>query len=243
LKVYVLVNNKQIRSESLKPANSRREKKRYQCISFRRAVFVPALRSSKHGPDYDLSPVLHSTQVKTIANGRWKLNLQILKVISSESVNDAFYNYSIQYYIMWLCLTLHVIYVKMIFQSKYLFMVMSMGWDCLETATTSGPTVYPVADEYGEPRWNDIDRKIRSTRRETCPFATLSTANSTWTEPGAKQGLRSERPSTKRLRHGAAIKGCIASPTRLSWFCSQMNLVKQLYILYDALKTVHSNYS
>jgi hypothetical protein len=239
LKVCILVNNKQIRSVSLRRANSRRENRIYQCISFRRAVFVPALRSSKHGPDYDLSPVLHSTQVKTIASGRWKLNLQILKVISSVSVNDAFYNYSIQYYIMWLC----YIYVKVIFQSKYLFMFMSMEWDCLETATTSGPTVYPVADEYGEPRWNDIDRKIRSTRRETCPFATLSTANSTWTEPGANQGLRSERPSTKRLRHGAIIKGCIASLTRLSWFCSQMNLVKQFYILHDVLKTVHSNYS
>jgi hypothetical protein len=38
--------------------------------------------------------------------------------------------------------------------------------------------------EYGEPQWHDTDRGNRRTRRKTCPSATLSTTNPTWTDPG-----------------------------------------------------------
>ena len=41
----------------------------------------------------------------------------------------------------------------------------------------------------------------RNTRGKTCPSATLSTTNPTWTDPG----LRGERPATNRLSHGTAI--------------------------------------
>jgi hypothetical protein len=44
----------------------------------------------------------------------------------------------------------------------------------------------------------------RSTRRKTCPSATLSTTNLTWTDPGSNPGLRGERPATNRLSHGTA---------------------------------------
>jgi hypothetical protein len=44
----------------------------------------------------------------------------------------------------------------------------------------------------------------RSTRGKTCPSATLSTTNPTWTDPGSKPGLRGERPATSRLSHGTA---------------------------------------
>jgi hypothetical protein len=45
----------------------------------------------------------------------------------------------------------------------------------------------------------------RSTRREkTCPGATLSTKNPTWTDPGSNPGLSGERPATNRLSHGTA---------------------------------------
>jgi hypothetical protein len=40
----------------------------------------------------------------------------------------------------------------------------------------------------------------RSTRRKTCPSATLSTTNPTWTDPG----LGGEKPTTNRLSHGTA---------------------------------------
>jgi hypothetical protein len=43
-----------------------------------------------------------------------------------------------------------------------------------------------------------------STRGKTCPSATLSTANPTWTDPGSNPGLRGERPATNRLSHGTA---------------------------------------
>jgi hypothetical protein len=42
----------------------------------------------------------------------------------------------------------------------------------------------------------------RSTRGKTCPSATLSTINPTWTKPGSNPGLRGERPATNRLKHG-----------------------------------------
>jgi hypothetical protein len=35
----------------------------------------------------------------------------------------------------------------------------------------------------------------RSTRGEICPSATLSTTNSTWTDPGSNPGFRGERPA------------------------------------------------
>jgi hypothetical protein len=44
----------------------------------------------------------------------------------------------------------------------------------------------------------------RSTWRKTCPSATLSTTNPTWTDPG----LRGERPATNRLSHDTAYSKC-----------------------------------
>jgi hypothetical protein len=41
----------------------------------------------------------------------------------------------------------------------------------------------------------------RSTRGKTCPSATLSTTNSTWTDPGSNPGFRGERPAANRLSH------------------------------------------
>jgi hypothetical protein len=45
----------------------------------------------------------------------------------------------------------------------------------------------------------------RSDRGKTCPSATLSTTNPTWTDPGSNPGLRGERPATNRLSHGTAL--------------------------------------
>jgi hypothetical protein len=49
----------------------------------------------------------------------------------------------------------------------------------------------------------------RSTRGETCPSATLSTTNSTWTDPGLNPGLRGESPGTNRLKRGTAVFICL----------------------------------
>jgi hypothetical protein len=42
------------------------------------------------------------------------------------------------------------------------------------------------------------------TRNKTCPSATLPTTNPTRNDPGAKSGLRGERPATNRLSHVTA---------------------------------------
>jgi hypothetical protein len=62
------------------------------------------------------------------------------------------------------------------------------------------------------PRWhmsmehwcNDTDRwKLKNSERNL-PNATLFTTNHTWTDLGAKSGLRSDRPTTNRPSHGTA---------------------------------------
>jgi hypothetical protein len=44
----------------------------------------------------------------------------------------------------------------------------------------------------------------RRTRGKTCPNATLSTINPTWTKPVSNPGLRGGRPAANRLSHGTA---------------------------------------
>jgi hypothetical protein len=39
---------------------------------------------------------------------------------------------------------------------------------------------------------------------KTCPSATLSKTNPTWTDPGSNPALRGGRPATNRLSHGTA---------------------------------------
>jgi hypothetical protein len=45
----------------------------------------------------------------------------------------------------------------------------------------------------------------RRTRGKTCPSATLSATNPTWTDPGSNPGLRGGRPATNRVSHGTAF--------------------------------------
>jgi hypothetical protein len=45
----------------------------------------------------------------------------------------------------------------------------------------------------------------RITRGKTCPTATLSTTNLTWTDPRSNPGLHSGRPTTNRQSHGTAL--------------------------------------
>jgi hypothetical protein len=49
--------------------------------------------------------------------------------------------------------------------------------------------------------------KTEELGEKTCPSATLSITNSTWTDPGAKPGFRGERPATNDLSHGTAQVG------------------------------------
>jgi hypothetical protein len=63
---------------------------------------------------------------------------------------------------------------------------------------------FPRWYEFGERRWNDIDRGKPKKSEKTCPSATLSATNPTWIDPGPNPGLRGERPATNDLNHGTA---------------------------------------
>jgi hypothetical protein len=53
-----------------------------------------------------------------------------------------------------------------------------------------------------EHRWNEIDRGKPKNSEKTCPSATLSTTNPTWTDPGSSPGLHGGRPAANSLSHG-----------------------------------------
>jgi hypothetical protein len=46
----------------------------------------------------------------------------------------------------------------------------------------------------------------RRTRGKTCPSATSSTTNATWTDPGSKPGLRGGMQAANRLSHSTAFR-------------------------------------
>jgi hypothetical protein len=49
-----------------------------------------------------------------------------------------------------------------------------------------------------------LTEENRSTWGKSCPSATLSNTNPTWTDQGWNPGLRFERPATNLLSHGMA---------------------------------------
>jgi hypothetical protein len=77
-----------------------------------------------------------------------------------------------------------------------------------------------------------LTRDNRSTRRKTCPSATLSNTNPTWTDPGSNPGLRGEKPATNRLSDGTAFKkvSTTSNVWRSQWLC--------LRVLYSFIPTV-----
>jgi hypothetical protein len=56
----------------------------------------------------------------------------------------------------------------------------------------------------------------RSTRGKTCPSASLSTTNPTWTDPGSNPALRDGRPAANRLSHGTAQTCVLVVPEQIS---------------------------
>jgi hypothetical protein len=75
--------------------------------------------------------------------------------------------------------------------------------------------------EFGELRWNDIDRGSQRTQRKTCPSATLSTINPIWIDPSANPGLRGERPVTNGLSHGTALARIELGPKLCTYKCKR----------------------
>jgi len=88
---------------------------------------------------------------------------------------------------------------------RYFKVFMSMGWDYVsELRSPTGLLfILQVIHEHGKPWQNDNGGRNRRTRRKTCPSATLSTINPTWTDTGANTGLRDEMPVTNHLNCGS----------------------------------------
>jgi hypothetical protein len=79
---------------------------------------------------------------------------------------------------------------------------MSMGWDYVsELQPLMGLLFIPqMIYKSVKPWWNYTDRGKPKNSEKTCPSATLSTTNPTWTD----LGLCGERPATNCLSHGTA---------------------------------------
>jgi hypothetical protein len=78
---------------------------------------------------------------------------------------------------------------------------------CLWNAATKGPILHHLGDISKDSHGGmTLTGENRITRIATCPNTTLSTTKPIWTELGANQGLRGEKPTTSRLSHGTATR-------------------------------------
>jgi hypothetical protein len=67
---------------------------------------------------------------------------------------------------------------------------------------TDRPVVHPqVIYEYGESRWNGVDRILPKKSKKNLYHCRFVHHNPTFTNTGAKPVLRSHRPATNRLDH------------------------------------------
>jgi hypothetical protein len=64
---------------------------------------------------------------------------------------------------------------------------------------------FPRWYEFGQRRWNDIDRGKQKNSEKILSQCHFSHHNTTWVDPGANPGIRGERPATNDLRHGTAF--------------------------------------
>jgi hypothetical protein len=90
-------------------------------------------------------------------------------------------------------------------QPLLLFMLMGWGYVSVLWPPTGQVFIRQVnmsMDSHGGMILRENDQRIR---RKTCPSATLSTINPTWTDSVTNPGLRSERPVSICLNHGMII--------------------------------------
>jgi hypothetical protein len=84
-----------------------------------------------------------------------------------------------------------------------LFVIMSMGRDYVSVLRPHLFMPQTICD-HGKPRWNDIDRKKRTTRKENLSHCHSVHHKSHTDWPGPNPVFRGERPATNRLCHGTA---------------------------------------
>jgi hypothetical protein len=83
--------------------------------------------------------------------------------------------------------------------------IVATGWDYvsveLRPLTGTLSTLEMIHDWIWSSSGMIMAGENRRTQRETCPSATLSTTNPTWTNVGAYPHLRSAKPATNRLSY------------------------------------------
>jgi hypothetical protein len=90
------------------------------------------------------------------------------------------------------CVLSYVVYVDVTF--------------CFWTAAITDLLIIPrIIYECGAPRWNDTDTLKPKNSEKTCPSATLSTTNPTWTDPEANPCLHCKMPVTNLLNRRMAF--------------------------------------
>jgi hypothetical protein len=105
----------------------------------------------------------------------------------------------------------------------------------LGTAATTGLLYRPqmIGDvDCGEIGGMKIGRGNQSTRKKTCPSATLPTTNPTWLDPGLNPGCRGGKPATNRLSYGAALHDITSQKTKLFTIASNL---PGLYVFHSGL--------
>jgi hypothetical protein len=74
------------------------------------------------------------------------------------------------------------------------------------TSATNWPTAPAPSGRWWvwSSRWNENWQEKPKYSDKTCPSATLSTTNPTWTDLGSNPGRRSGKPAANRLSYGTA---------------------------------------
>jgi hypothetical protein len=72
----------------------------------------------------------------------------------------------------------------------------------------------------------------RSTWGKTCPSATLSTTNPTWTDPGSNSGLRGGRSASNRLSHGTAKRTVSQLVKKFPAYCETQRFITAFTTVY-----------
>jgi hypothetical protein len=101
-----------------------------------------------------------------------------------------------------LCLWLYIVNLITLWQSSIKSFHVNGARLCLWTAASNRPIIHPpdvilVLRAMVEWYWQGKTKEIR----KTCPIATLSTINPTWTDPGTNLSLCGERLVTNHLSH------------------------------------------
>jgi hypothetical protein len=101
---------------------------------------------------------------------------------------------------------------------NYMMLIIVAHVDGLRLSLNCGPQgafLHPPDDIWAGRA--TVECLLVRTRRKTCPSATLSTTNPTWTD----HGLHGDRPATNHLKHGTVIHKQLTKEQRIRRDCTK----------------------